>query len=82
MAMAPGLSQIVVCKAAQRGRSGDIILSRMATDNLARQLSSSWTFPVDATTTQMLKEFMAQGQTFFNASGDRRLQRRGPGAGR
>ncbi len=42
----------------------------MATDALARQLSSSWTYPIDAETEQIFQQFAAQGQSFFNASGD------------
>lgn len=67
--MAPGLAQIIVYEAGPSGTANDI-LNRMATDNLARQLSASWTFPTDATTEQILLQFAAQGQTFFNASGD------------
>lgn len=46
------------------------MLNRMATDNVAKQLSSSWTFSTDATTSQVFQEMAAQGQSFFNASGD------------
>jgi len=64
--MAPGLSSVVVYE----GELPDSVLSRMATDNLARQLSSSWTYEIDATSDQMFQQFAAQGQSFFNASGD------------
>jgi uncharacterized repeat protein (TIGR01451 family) len=67
--MAPGLAAIIVYAAGTEGVGNDI-LSRMATDNLAKQLSSSWTFPTDPVTEQIFLEFAAQGQTFFNASGD------------
>src|SRR5205085_8420505 len=46
------------------------VLNRMATDNLAKQLSASWTYPIDSTTEQIFQQFAAQGQSFFNASGD------------
>src|SRR5207245_4175916 len=47
------------------------ILNRMATDNLAKQLSSSWTWsPFSSTADQIFQQMAAQGQTFFNASGD------------
>ena len=69
ISMAPGLSQVVVYEAGPLG-SGNGIVSRMTTDNLARQFSSSWTFPTDATTTQLFEQMGAQGQSFFNASGD------------
>jgi uncharacterized repeat protein (TIGR01451 family) len=65
-AMAPGLSAIIVYE----GVDGNDILNRMATDNLAKQLSSSWSFPVDEVTTQILQQMAAQGQSYFNASGD------------
>jgi uncharacterized repeat protein (TIGR03803 family) len=68
ISMAPGLSRVLVYE----GRIGNNILNRMATDNLARQLSCSWTFgsPVDATRAQIFQQFAAQGQSFFQASGD------------
>ncbi len=66
VAMASGLSGVVVYE----GLSGDDILGRMATDNVAKQLSASWTFGVDAVTEQIFLEFAAQGQCYFNASGD------------
>jgi uncharacterized repeat protein (TIGR01451 family) len=65
-AMAPGLSAIIV----YAGGFGDDILNRMATDNLAKQLSASWTFGASAATDQIFQEFAAQGQAYFNASGD------------
>jgi hypothetical protein len=65
--MAPGLSNVVVYE----GTSPDDVLNRMATDNLASQLSSSWGWsPTDATTEQIFKEFISQGQSMFQASGD------------
>ena len=66
VSMAPGLSAILVYE----GLAGDDILNRMATDNLAKQLSASWTFSIDATTETIFQEFAAQGQAYFNASGD------------
>lgn len=68
-AMAPGLSAIIVYQGGQVGFA-DSILNRMATDNLAKQLSTSWTFYSDATVDQVFQEFAAQGQSFFTASGD------------
>jgi uncharacterized repeat protein (TIGR01451 family) len=66
IAMASGVSAIVVYE----GGDGNDILNRMATDNLCKQLSASWTFLVDSTTPQIFQEFAAQGQSYFNASGD------------
>src|SRR5690348_16938234 len=64
--MAPGLAGVIVYE----GIYGNSILNRMATDNLAKQLSASWTFAGDATTPQIFQQFAAQGQSYFNASGD------------
>ena len=64
--MAPGLTKVIVYE----GHYPDDILNRMATDNLAPQLSSSWGFGIDATSEQIFKQFIAQGQSFLQASGD------------
>jgi len=69
VSMAPGISKILVYEA-NTNNSGNDILNRMATDNAAKQLSASWTFPTDANTDPIFKEFAAQGQSYFNASGD------------
>ena len=52
------------------GEVTDDILNQMATDGLANQLSASWTYPIDPETEQIFQQFAAQGQSFFNASGD------------
>jgi subtilase family serine protease len=67
ISMAPGLSEVLVYE----GTVPDDILNRMATDDLASQLSCSWGFepPVDATRDQIYEQFAAQGQTMFQASG-------------
>ena len=49
ISMAPGLSAVIVYEASTNN-SGDDILNRMATDNVAKQFSSSWTFGIDSTT--------------------------------
>jgi hypothetical protein len=64
--MAPGLSKVMVYE----GDYANDILNRMATDNLAKQLSSSWGFGINATTEQIYQEFIAQGQSMMQASGD------------
>ena len=66
ISMAPGLSSVMV----YYGRIGNTVLNRMASDNAARQASASWTFTTDDTTTQIFQEMAAQGQSYFNASGD------------
>jgi uncharacterized repeat protein (TIGR01451 family) len=70
MAMAPGVSNIYVYEAPNPSPWVDI-LSRMANDNLARQLSCSWGGgPPDAAAEQIFQQMALQGQTFFNAVGD------------
>jgi subtilase family serine protease len=65
--MAPGASKIVVYE----GYNWNDILNRMATDNAASQLSCSWGFsPITATTEQIFRQMIVQGQSFFQASGD------------
>jgi len=70
ISMAPGLSTIYVYEATNNGAEADVILSRMASDNVSRQLSSSWTGFDDPGIQQAFVEFAAQGQSFFQASGD------------
>ena len=78
VSMAPGLSQVLVYIAPYStlpiyGGDGDtLIFNRMATDNIAKQLSASWNWsPADYTTNDpIFKQFAAQGQSYFNASGD------------
>jgi subtilase family serine protease len=65
--MAPGVSNIIIYE----GTNPNDVLNRMATDNLASQLSSSWCYsPTNATTEQIFKQMIAQGQSLFQASGD------------
>ena len=66
ISMAPGLDGVIVYE----GSTTDDILNRMATDNLSKQLSASWTYGIDAVSEEDFLEFAAQGQSFFNASGD------------
>jgi hypothetical protein len=64
--MAPGLSKVIVYE----GSYPNDVLNRMATDNLAPQLSSSWGFGINSTTENIYKQFIAQGQSLLQASGD------------
>ncbi len=50
----------------------DDVLSRIAEDDLAQQISSSWAWSglVDPNVTNIFLEYAAQGQSFFQASGD------------
>lgn len=66
ISMAPGLSHVYVYE----GHVANTLLQRMADDNLAKQLSSSWDINGDATTEGIFKQFAAHGQSFFMASGD------------
>jgi subtilase family serine protease len=67
VAMAPGLTSIIVYE----GTNTADILNRMATDDFANQLSSSWKpFDASSLTDQALQELAAQGQTMFQAAGD------------
>lgn len=66
ISIAPGLANVLVYE----GSATDDILNRMAVDNLAKQIGASWTYGIDAVSEQIFKEFAAQGQSFFNASGD------------
>jgi subtilase family serine protease len=66
--MAPGIKQILFYE----GSSNTEILNQMATDNVAKVLSSSWGWnPADAASDDpIFQEFAAQGQSFVSASGD------------
>ena len=68
--MAPGLSQVRVYVG--NGLDDADILSSMASENIAAQLSCSWSWTPDDPTTDdvFFQEFAAQGQSFFVASGD------------
>jgi kumamolisin len=69
LGMAPGLDSLVMYV----GSTDVAILNAMATASpLNAQLSSSWTWAADDPTTDdpYFQEFAAQGQNFFQASGD------------
>lgn len=67
IAMAPAIKSVIIYE----GTNTADILNRMATDDLANQLSSSWKpFDASALTDQALQELIAQGQSMFQASGD------------
>ena len=71
ISMAPGLSKVIVYEGGPNGIPNDV-LNRMASDNLAKQLSCSWGWsggPL-STTDQIFQQMAAQGQSFFLASGD------------
>jgi Pro-kumamolisin, activation domain/FG-GAP-like repeat/Bacterial Ig-like domain (group 3)/FG-GAP repeat len=68
--MAPGLSQVRVYIG--QGLDDANILNTMASENIAKQISSSWSWTPDDPKTDdvFFQEFAAQGQSFFTASGD------------
>jgi len=72
MAMAPGLSKIVVFEAGPSGNPNDILNSMVTYSNTVKQLSSSWGWSggPSTTTDNIYKNMAAAGQSFFNASGD------------
>jgi hypothetical protein len=71
ISMAPGLSQVYVYEAPNNNAYWVDLLSRMADDNLAKQLSCSWGGgSANASAEILFKQMGAQGQSFFNASGD------------
>lgn len=70
IAMAPGLSSVVVFEAGPNGNQNDI-LNTMVDSNQVLQLSCSWGWGGPSSTTDnIFKEMAAQGQSFFCASGD------------
>lgn len=71
ISMAPGLSNVIVYEGnASVVTAENDVLNRMATDNQAKQLSSSYLFDINASTDQIFQQFAAQGQSYFQASGD------------
>jgi uncharacterized repeat protein (TIGR01451 family) len=70
LSMSPGVSKIYVYEAPNPSPWEDL-LSRMANDNVAKQLSCSWGggYP-DATAEQIFQQMALQGQSFYNAVGD------------
>jgi subtilase family serine protease len=75
MAMAPGLSEILVYEAPSNHTDYVDILAKMQEDNAAAQLSSSLVIQaenpgLDSTEDMYYQLFAMQGQSFFQASGD------------
>ncbi len=72
IAMAPGLAKIVVFEAPSLGGQPNDILNAMAARSEIKNLSCSWGWSgqQNATTENIFKQMAAQGQSFFNASGD------------
>ncbi len=72
MAMAPGLSRIVLFEGNPNNYKPNDILNTMAASNTIKNLSCSWGWSGGPTTTtdSIFKMMATHGQTFFNASGD------------
>ena len=64
ISMAPGLSSVIVYE----GFIPDSVLNRMATDNLAKQLSASWLYSIDDGTEEIFQQFAAQGHPLGRVS--------------
>lgn len=72
ISMATNLSKVIVYEAPS-GTPWFSLLSQMANDNLAAQISCSWyrnTSVPDPACEQVFQQMAAQGQSFFTASGD------------
>ena len=76
ISMAPGLSKVIVYEGDPFNFDPNALLNRIATDNSARQISSSWSWTggpnaaFNVTGESIIQQMVAQGQAFFNASGD------------
>ena len=68
ISMAPRVSRVIVYEA-PNGSSWDDILHRIADDNQAKQISCSWSGG-SPTGDDVFLQMEAQGQSFFQASGD------------
>ena len=75
----PGLSKIFVYETPNDSRTATMLdcYSRIATDNLAKQVSTSWGGPENLTNSALLQsentifqQMAAQGQSVFTATGD------------
>ena len=70
LSMAPGISAVYVYEAPNPSPWVDL-LSKIANDNLAKQVSCSWGGgSANAAAEAIFQQMAAQGQTFFNATGD------------
>jgi len=70
--MAPSIDQILVYEGDPIFSFPNTILSHIANDNAARQISCSWGWGggPNGTTEQIFQQMIVQGQTFLHASGD------------
>lgn len=71
MAMAPGISRLIVYEAPNCCSYWEDIIKRMQEDDSASQLSCSWLWEHDdANLDTIYQELAVQGQSFFQCSGD------------
>jgi hypothetical protein len=70
VAMAPGLDEILVYEQENGAYPLTDILTRIATDDLANQISCSWLIGDEPSWDAIYLQFAAQGQSFFQAAGD------------
>jgi uncharacterized repeat protein (TIGR01451 family) len=72
ISMAPALTKVILYEGNPFNFFPNDVLNRIATDNAAHQVSSSWSWSggPSATTDQIFQEMALQGQTYFNAVGD------------
>ncbi len=75
ISMAPGLSNVVVFEADPVNGQPNDVLQAMSTNTLIKQISCSWDFgPITSQQRTVMDgyfmEYAAQGQSFFDASGD------------
>jgi uncharacterized repeat protein (TIGR01451 family) len=72
VSMAPGLAGVIVYEGPNIDNvtAPNSVLTCMATNDAAKQLSCSWGFNIDDNTEQTFQQFETQGQSFFLASGD------------
>jgi len=72
IAMAPALARVVVYEGDPNNFHPNDVLNRIATDNSAKQISSSWTWTggPEATTDQIFQQMALQGQSYLQCSTD------------
>lgn len=71
VSMATNLSELIVYEAPNgNGNSVPDLLMRIANDDTAKQISSSWLIGDSSTYDTYYQQMAMQGQTFFQASGD------------
>ena len=84
VAVAPGVSRVLVYEAPNNQQAGIDMMNQIATDNSAQSVSTSWGYPEDVATTltvnggsafmtvenQIFQRMAAQGQSMYAAAGD------------